>query len=73
MLHVKSILWPSDDSDSSVLALETAVALAKQFGARIYGLQVVPRVPVYTDTAVPIRVSTFHNTRNNSKHQPRRR
>jgi len=54
MLHVRSILWPSDDSESSVRALETAVELAKQFGARIYGLQVVPQVPVYSDTAVPI-------------------
>ena len=54
MLHVKSILWPSDDSESSVRALETAVELAKQFGAKIYGLQAVPQVPVYTDTAVPM-------------------
>ncbi len=54
MLHVKSILWPSDESESSVRALEMAVELAKQFGAKIYGLQAVPQVPVYTDTAVPM-------------------
>ena len=54
MLHIKSILWPSDDSDSSVRALETAVQLAKQFGAKIYGLQVVAEVPIYANTAVPM-------------------
>ena len=54
MLHVRSILWPSDDSESSVRALETAVELAKQFGARIYGLHVVPQVPVYNDATVPM-------------------
>ncbi len=46
MQPVKSILWPSDASKFSVRSLETAVELAKQFGAKLYGLQVVPRVPI---------------------------
>ena len=46
MLSVKSILWPSDSSKSSLQSLEAAVELAKQFGAKLYGLQVVPRVPI---------------------------
>jgi nucleotide-binding universal stress UspA family protein len=54
MLQVNSILWPFDDSDSSVRALKTAVELAKQYDAKLYGLHVVPQVPVYTDTAVPL-------------------
>ncbi|MGW8193136.1 MAG: universal stress protein, partial [Desulforhopalus sp.] len=53
MLTVKSILWPFDNSESSVRALETAVELAKQYGAKIYGLQAVPQVPVSGD-AVPL-------------------
>jgi nucleotide-binding universal stress UspA family protein len=54
MLQVKSILWPSDDSESSIRALETAVELAKNFGAKLYGLHVVPQVPVYADATVPV-------------------
>jgi universal stress protein A len=54
MLQVKSILWPFDDSDASIRALATAVELAKQYDAKLYGLHVVPQVPVYTDAAVPV-------------------
>ncbi len=56
MLHVQSILWPSDDSATSVRALEVAADLAKQFGAKLYGLVVVPDIPVSTDTTLPMTV-----------------
>ncbi len=46
MLPVKSILWPNDESKSSLQALNVAVELARQFGAKLYGLQVVPQVPI---------------------------
>jgi nucleotide-binding universal stress UspA family protein len=54
MLPVKSILWPSDDSTSAKRALEVAIELAKQFGAKLYGLQVVSQVPTFTETGPPI-------------------
>jgi universal stress protein A len=54
MLQVKSILWPFDDSDSSIRAFKTAVELAKQYGAKLYGLHVAPQVPVYTDASVAV-------------------
>ena len=54
MLPIKSILWPSDASKSADRALETAVQLAKQFGAKIYGLQVVAEVPTFGEAGPPI-------------------
>jgi len=54
MLPLHSILWPSDASEPSIRALQIAVELAKQNDARLFGLQVVPQVPVYADAAVPL-------------------
>jgi len=54
MLPLHSILWPSDASESSIRALQAAVELAKQHEARLFGLQVVPQVPIYSDAAVPL-------------------
>lgn len=45
MLAVRRILCPTDFSDASRRALELAVPLARQFGAEIYLLHVVPTVP----------------------------
>ena len=52
LLPIKSILWPSDASEAANQALEVATELAKQFGAKLYGLQVVSEIPTYTD-AIP--------------------
>ena len=50
MLSVKSILWPFDGSKESEKALETAVALAKQFNAKIHGLHVIDSLPTLSIT-----------------------
>jgi nucleotide-binding universal stress UspA family protein len=54
MFPVKKILWPSDASESANQALETAIEVAKQFNAKLYGLQVVTEVPTLTDTGPPM-------------------
>jgi nucleotide-binding universal stress UspA family protein len=45
MFPVASILWPTDTSESSFKALETAVEVAQRFSAVLYALQVVQQVP----------------------------
>lgn len=45
MFSVESILWPFDGSEESKKALDTAVVLAKQFNAKIYGLHVINSMP----------------------------
>jgi universal stress protein A len=67
MLHIQSILWPSDESENSIRALNTAVELAKQFGARLYALTVLPEVPVSTDTTLPMTVSEIQQYEGNLK------
>lgn len=52
LLPIRSILWPSDASEAANQALEVATEMAKQFGAKLYGLQVVSEIPTYTD-AIP--------------------
>jgi nucleotide-binding universal stress UspA family protein len=54
MFPVKRILWPSDASESANRALDVAIEVAKQFGAKLYGLQVVTEVPTLTDTGPPM-------------------
>jgi nucleotide-binding universal stress UspA family protein len=54
MFPVKKILWPSDASESANKALETAIEVAKQYNAKLYGLQVVTEVPTLTDTGPPM-------------------
>jgi nucleotide-binding universal stress UspA family protein len=54
MLPIKSILWPSDASKSANRALEVAIQLAVQFGAKLYGLQVVTEVPTFAETGPPL-------------------
>ncbi len=54
MLPLNSILWPSDASEPSIRALQVAVELAKQHEARLFCLQVVPQVPIYSDAAIPL-------------------
>ena len=49
-MAIKKILWPSDASPSALRALQTAVELAKTFGADLYGLQVISRVPILPRT-----------------------
>ena len=46
LFAVKKILWPTDSSEQSFSALPVAVALCKQFGARLYAVQVIPPIPV---------------------------
>jgi nucleotide-binding universal stress UspA family protein len=54
MIHVKNILHPTDFSEDSQYALEFAGALARDQGARVILLHVVPRpVPVGHDSRVP--------------------
>lgn len=50
MLSLNSILWPFDGSKESEEALDTAVALAKQFNAKIYGLHVIDSMPTLSIT-----------------------
>lgn len=45
----KTILWPTDASESALKALAKAVLLAQQFGAKIHALQVVERVPTMAE------------------------
>jgi nucleotide-binding universal stress UspA family protein len=54
MFPVKKILWPSDASESANQALGAAIEVAKQFNAKLYGLQVVTEVPTLTDTGPPM-------------------
>jgi nucleotide-binding universal stress UspA family protein len=54
MFPVKKILWPSDASESANRALDVAIEVAKQFGAKLYGLEVVTEVPTLTDTGPPM-------------------
>ncbi len=49
METIKTILWPTDASESALKALAKAVLLAQQFGARIHALQVVQRVPTMAE------------------------
>jgi universal stress protein A len=49
MGSIKTILWPTDASESALKALEKAVLLARQFGAKIHALQVVQRVPTMAE------------------------
>ncbi len=49
MASIKTILWPTDASKSALKALEKAVLLARQFGAKIHALQVVQRVPTMAE------------------------
>ena len=58
MLPVNSILWPNDESKSSLHALDVAVELAREFGAKLYGLQVIPQVPISEAGSAPL-VSVF--------------
>jgi nucleotide-binding universal stress UspA family protein len=54
MLHLKTILHPTDLSDGSRTALEIACALARDQAARMILLHVVPRPPqVGRDADVP--------------------
>lgn len=50
-LMIRQILFPTDFSDASRLAGATAADLARQFGARLHVLHVVP--PVTDPTAAP--------------------
>lgn len=50
MLSINTILWPTDSSLPSLKALDAAIALAKQFEAKIYALQVVDPIPTFTET-----------------------
>jgi nucleotide-binding universal stress UspA family protein len=54
MFPVKKILWPSDASESANRALDVAIEVARQFGAKLYGMQVVTEVPTLTDTGPPM-------------------
>jgi len=58
MFSIKSILWPFDGSEQSEKALDTARVMAKQFNAKIHGLQVIESMPTlmitgYGDLQVP--------------------
>jgi len=46
MIKMKTILHPTDFSEPSKYALEYAVACARQFGAKLYLLHVLPDTPV---------------------------
>jgi universal stress protein A len=52
MQSIKTILWPTDASNSALQALEKAVLLAQQFGAKIHALQVVQRVPTLAEVGL---------------------
>ncbi len=45
MLPISSILWPCDGGKSSHKALKIAIAIAENFNADLYVLQVVPPLP----------------------------
>ena len=45
MFSISSILWPTDGSESSSIALQAAVEIAQKFNADLYALQIVPPVP----------------------------
>ncbi|HXG09805.1 MAG TPA: universal stress protein [Gemmataceae bacterium] len=54
MIHLKTILHPTDFSQASGYALEMACALARDQAARVILLHVVPRpVPIGRDPLVP--------------------
>ena len=50
MLSIKTILWPTDESKSSLHALEAALELAEKFKAKLYALQVVSQVQTIPET-----------------------
>jgi nucleotide-binding universal stress UspA family protein len=55
MIHLKTILHPTDFSEESRYALEVACALARDQAARVLLLHVVPRpVPLGRDGGVPV-------------------
>jgi len=60
MVRMKTILHPTDFSEPSKYALEYAAACAREFGAKLYFLHVVPDVPVpgyWEAAAVPTTVA----------------
>ena len=62
MFTISSILWPSDGSAFSLKALETVVAIAEKFSARIYVLRVVRQVPPIvqgTGFVAPMNIKGF--------------
>lgn len=46
MLTVHSVLWPTDGSEESLRALESAIGVCRRYAAKLFILQVVPPVPV---------------------------
>lgn len=53
MIHLKTILVPTDFSNSSRYALEAAVQLARAQGSRLLLLHVLPRPAMAVSTEIP--------------------
>ena len=53
MLPIQAILWPTDASEPSMIALETAIELAENFKAKLYALQVVNQLPSIPEAGYP--------------------
>lgn len=47
----RKILWPTDESEHSLLALRQAVELAGIFAAELFALRVIAQVPVIPQTS----------------------
>ena len=59
-MSYETILWPTDGSENALGALQTAIDLAQTFGARLYVLHVVARVPMLSkDGFVPPTPMSF--------------
>ncbi len=54
MLSLRKILWPTDFSEPSQVALKTANELAKHFSAELMLVHVVPSLPVLPTTKAPV-------------------
>jgi len=53
MLPIKKILWPTDFSEPSYVALNTAQELAKHFSAELYIVNVITPIPVVSSPNGP--------------------
>lgn len=54
MMHIKTILWPTDISSTPQTVIDAVVALAKQFHAKIHVLHAIAPVPILPASASAI-------------------
>src|SRR3954469_16736755 len=69
-MHIRHILCPTDFSDGSREAFETAMAMAADSGARLtlFHVHHVPP-PVYPDMVMPLTTEIMHDVEAAAEHQ----